>query len=334
MTRIIASAPGRCGIVGNPSDMYGGSVISCTVQERAECQVEPCDELHVVNEDETVVLYSRDDLQLTGDKLDLARAVLTWFNIDPATAKFSLSMRTDIPMKAGMSGSTAMLAAIVGAVVSYHGGSDNLLPFDWKRYWYAETTRKIEARVMKIMCGLQDQHMAVFGGLNFMNYAGKEALEQTDEEPLATVEPLTDRVMMPPLILAHTGIQHHSGTVHKSPRERWLAGEPLVRRNYARLSELAVMGKRALVENDWEKLGALMDENHALVSELGGSGEANDRLIRAAKEAGSWGAKLAGAGGGGTIIALNNDEEIGDALMAAGAERLLYPKPMPGLTVV
>jgi len=25
---IIATAPGRCGIVGNPTDMYGGCVIS------------------------------------------------------------------------------------------------------------------------------------------------------------------------------------------------------------------------------------------------------------------------------------------------------------------
>ncbi len=327
MTRIIATAPGRCGIVGNPSDMYGGSVISCTVQERAECQLEPCDALHIVNEDQTVLLETRDDLHLVGDKLDLARAVLTWFEIDPAAAQFSLSMRTDIPMRAGMSGSTALLAALVGVM-------DAALHLNMNRYALAETTRKIEARVMHIVCGLQDQHMAVFGGLNFMNYAGKEALEQTDDEPLATVEPLADRAPMPPLILAHTGIQHHSGKVHQSPRDRWLAGEPSVRRNYARLGALAIQGKRALITGDWQRLGALMDENHALVAELGGSGDANDRLIAVAKNAGAYGAKLAGAGGGGTIIALaDNLEAVGNALMAAGAERLLYPKPMPGLTV-
>lgn len=327
MNRIIASAPGRCGIVGNPSDMYGGSVISCTVQERAECRLEPADALQIVNEDEHAILRTKSDLERRGDKLDLARAALTWFNVDPATAKFSLTLRTDIPMKAGMSGSTAMLASLVGAI----GTSLN---FNFNRYALAETTRKIEARVMGIVCGLQDQHMAIFGGLNFMDYRGKEALEQRADEPLATVEPLENRAPMPPLILAHTGIQHHSGTVHQSPRERWLAGEELVRRNYARLGELAIVGKRALIEGDWQKLGALMDENHALVSELGGSGEANDRLIAAAKNAGAYGAKLAGAGGGGTIIALaDNLEAVGSALMAAGAERLLYPKPMPGLTV-
>ena len=34
---ILASAPGRCGLVGNPTDMYGGSVLSLSTRERAHC---------------------------------------------------------------------------------------------------------------------------------------------------------------------------------------------------------------------------------------------------------------------------------------------------------
>ena len=77
-----------------------------------------------------------------------------------------------------------------------------------------------------------------------------------------------------------------------------------------------------------------MNENHALTAELGGSGPANETLIAAARNAGAYGAKLAGAGGGGTIIALTDQpERVGAALMEAGAERLLTPRPVPGLTV-
>ena len=47
---ITYSAPGRCGIVGNPSDMYGGSVISCTTKERAFVSVEDHDILEIVAE--------------------------------------------------------------------------------------------------------------------------------------------------------------------------------------------------------------------------------------------------------------------------------------------
>lgn len=325
---LTVSAPGRCGIVGNPSDMYGGSVLSCTVQERAQCRLIDTDTpLTLFNADETAVLRSRDDLALRGDKLDIARAALIFFEIDPAAARFTLELSTDIPMRAGMAGSTALLATLVGALSAYRGHTPS-------PYHVAETTRKVEARVMGVVCGLQDQHMAVFGGLNFMNYAGKEGLEQRDDEPLATIEPLAALVPDPPLLLAHTGIQHHSGTVHASPRERWLAGDPLVRRHYARVAELAIQAKRRLLDREWSQLGALMNENHRLVAELGGSGPANERLIEVARAAGAWGAKLAGAGGGGTILVLTDEpQRIGDALLAAGAERLLTPKPQPGLTI-
>ena len=328
MASIIATAPGRCGVVGNPSDMYGGSVISCTTEERAECRIDlDTPHLELTNDGKHATVRTNVELRLVGDQLDVARAALTYFGIDPAMDRFTLSLRTDIPMRAGLAGSTALIAALVGALTAYRGQSQS-------PYLLAETTRKIEARVLGIMCGFQDQHMTVFGGLNFMDFAGKEQLEQRDDEPFATVEALANLVTVPPLLLAHTGVQHHSGVVHSSPRQRWLAGETLVRGNYARIAMLARMGKRALIEEDWSALGALMNENHSLVAELGGSGPSNEALISAARSAGALGAKLAGAGGGGTILALTREpERVGAALSAAGAHCILTPRPRPGLTV-
>lgn len=332
MPDIIATAPGRCGLIGNPTDMYGGCVISCTTWERAECRLTlETDSLTLYNEEERAVILSHADLQMRGDKLDIARAALAFFAVDPAVTRFALRLQTTIPMRAGLAGSTAMLGAIVGALNTY-------LELNLNPYVLAETTRKIEARIMRVVCGFQDQHMAIFGGLNFMDFAGKQDLQQREEEVLATIEPLSiwlgRQLIDPPLLLAHTGVQHHSGTVHQSPRQRWEAGEPLVRETYVRIAELARHGKRALVEQNWTTLGALMNENHALVAHLGGSGPENDRLIAVALAAGAYGAKLAGAGGGGTILALTDDpEKVGAALTAAGAERLLIPSPQPGLTI-
>ncbi|HEV2474831.1 MAG TPA: hypothetical protein VGS41_19295, partial [Chthonomonadales bacterium] len=292
MTQVIAAtAPGRCGIVGNPSDMYGGCVLSCTVARHAECRLcFPKEALSLRNGEEYCVISMPGDLKLRGDKLDVARATLDFLQIAPETARFSLSLQTEIPMRAGLAGSTALIAAIVGALDAFLGLRMNL-------YALAETTRRVEATKMGIVCGLQDQHMAVFGGLNFMDFAGKEQLEQGGDEPLATIEPLAARAPAPPLLLAHTGVQHDSGAVHRSPRERWLAGERAVIDAYAHLARLAQQAKRALVEGDLPGLGALMNENHRVVAGLGGSGPANDRLIEAARSSGAFGAKLAGAGG-------------------------------------
>jgi mevalonate kinase len=101
-----------------------------------------------------------------------------------------------------------------------------------------------------------------------------------------------------------------------------------------RMAALGSAGRRALLARDWAALGALMNENHALVRELGASGEPNERLIGAALAAGAPGAKLAGAGDGGTIVALWPDTDAGPleaALRRAGAAALYRPRPEPGV---
>jgi galactokinase/mevalonate kinase-like predicted kinase len=326
-TVIIATAPGRCGIVGNPTDMYGGCVISVSTVERARCVLEPCEGIRITSSGESCEIHGPEDLEIRGDRIDLARAALAYFRIRPQCAGYHLQLTTEVPMQSGMAGSTALVVAVVGALNRWHG-------FCLHPWAIAETARKIEFGQLGVLCGLQDQHMSAFGGLNFMHFGGKELLEQRDDEPLAIVEPLGPYVLDVPLVAVHTGVPHDSGSVHRTPRDRWLAGEECVIHAYERIADLARQAKRCLLTGDWPKLGLLMDENHSIVSELGGSGPANDRLIEAAREAGAYGAKLAGAGGGGTVLALAADpERVGRAMMEAGGDLMVRPRPSPGLTV-
>ena len=66
------------------------------------------------------------------------------------------------------------------------------------------------------------------------------------------------------------------------------------------------------------------------------SGESNERLIAAALEAGALGAKLAGAGDGGTIIALWLDDDtssLEEALRQAGASATYRLQVSPGAII-
>lgn len=324
---IISSAPGRCGVIGNPTDMYGGSVISCTTAERATCTLAESDELVLCVSDSEIVVRDAADLELARDRFDVARAVLRYFDLVPGDFAVRLTAASDIPECAGLGGSTAMVVAILGAVTAY-------LDIEMDPYAMAETARRIERRGMRVVCGFQDHYMTVFGGLNYMDFRGKERLAQDDDEPLATVEPLQGVVPEVPLVVAHTGIAHHSGTVHKSIRERWEERDPVVTAAYERIARLARLGKKALIARDWPALGRLMNENHEIQRELGGSGEQNDRLIGVARASGAFGAKLAGAGNGGTIVALSLEpERVRRALLEAGAESIHYPRPSEGLSV-
>jgi galactokinase/mevalonate kinase-like predicted kinase len=276
---------------------------------------------------DTITLADREDLAIDDSKFDLVKAALQALEINPSEAKFSLSVRTDVPEQAGLAGSTAMLACVTGCLLAYLG-------IELDRHELAEMIHATEADIMHMTCGYQDHYMTVFGGLNSMDFNGKEWMGRRGEEPFATIEPLGDTFDGLPMILAHTGVKRNSGSVHKSLRQRWTEGDKTVMDAYSRITELGRLGKKALLAQDWDALGALMNENHAIQRDLGGSSECNEKLIEAALADGAWGAKLAGAGHGGTIIALCSDpERVAGILQDAGAERILRLKPADGLII-
>ena len=325
MKTIRCSAPGRCGILGNPTDMYGGSVISCSIEHRAHVVIAPAERLEIFTHEQKTVINGPDDLLLRGDLFDVTRAVLDYFRDD--SLRCSISYSSDIPIKAGVAGSTALTVAILYGLLCYKGVNCN-------RYYLAELARYIELNHLRIVCGYQDAYMTTFGGLNYMDFRDKQFYRQAEEELYATIEPLDQYVTELPFVLAHTGVTHSSDAVHKPLRERWLEGDPLVRKGYEEISRLAREGKKALLSRDWQRLGQLMNQNHAIQRDLGGSGEANERLITVALAHGALGAKLAGAGDGGTIIALNlHPEEMVAALREAGCELIFYPRPCRGVSL-
>lgn len=71
----------------------------------------------------------------------------------------------------------------------------------------------------------------------------------------------------------------------------------------------ALVDEAAAVLKAPAALGALMNENHALLREIGVSTPELDALVTLATDAGAYGAKLSGAGGGGVAIALVDDPE-------------------------
>jgi mevalonate kinase len=75
----------------------------------------------------------------------------------------------------------------------------------------------------------------------------------------------------------------------------------------ARLAELGALtdtGTRALLAGDLAGLGSAMNRAHVVLGELGVTTPLLDSLCEAARATGAYGAKLTGAGGGGSVIAI------------------------------
>ena len=153
---ITASAPGRVGIVGNPTDMYGGSVISCSTKERARVRIQPADRLVLDAGTEQRVIASPDGLVPCEDIFDIARVALS--GTESADLRARISWSTDIPFRAGLSGSTALLVTMVAGLLAFRG-------IRHSPYHQAELVRRIEYQNLTF-CGYQDAYMCTFGGLH------------------------------------------------------------------------------------------------------------------------------------------------------------------------
>jgi galactokinase/mevalonate kinase-like predicted kinase len=301
--RIVCSAPARANLIGNPSDQYAGCTVGVSLAPRAWV---------------ALTEGRPDDRELPV----LATAVLAQLAV--GARDFGVSLASEIPRQSGIAGSTALVVALVHAVLAWRG--ERLDP-----HALAELARRIERERLGVQCGFVDQYLCTFGGLRHVDLGAKGP--DGEGAAFATVEDLAPRVVPElPFVVAYTGVRHSSDAVHRPLRERWLAGEPAVVSGYARIAALGALGREALVRRDWPALGAWMNENHAIQRALGGSGPANEALIEAARAAGALGAKLAGAGGGGTIVALSHEpRRLEAALREAGARALYRPVLAPGV---
>jgi hydroxymethylglutaryl-CoA reductase len=89
---------------------------------------------------------------------------------------------------------------------------------------------------------------------------------------------------------------------------------------FEQIDSLAIQGSTLLQQGEFARLGQLMNICHGLLNAIGVSTPGLERMVAIARQNGALGAKLTGAGGGGSIVALceGNAVEVAGALEAAG----------------
>ena len=91
------------------------------------------------------------------------------------------------------------------------------------------------------------------------------------------------------------------------------------------MDSLSLQGADLLRSGSWQELGALMNVCHGLLNAIGVSTPTLERMVALARQAGAAGAKLTGAGGGGSIVALCPDgvDVVEEALRQSGYQTLV-----------
>ena len=99
-------------------------------------------------------------------------------------------------------------------------------------------------------------------------------------------------------------------------------------------SEVSLIAAERLAARDLKGLGRLLSFNHAVLSTIGVSSPRLDRLVDLTLSLGAYGAKLTGAGGGGSIVAVapgGKEKSIISGLRERGYEAFTAKIPTGGV---
>jgi mevalonate kinase len=303
---IAVSLPARINVVGAPTDATEGAyaTISAAVEPRGGASIGPADGLTFARAGGATAHFAAAPIAAHGG-FDVEAAALNALcryapELPDRIAARGAALRTwtDIPASSGLGGSSVLLLAVLAALRAFY----ELEPRRYNDYVLAEIAQRAEEHDLGVPCGFADRYVPLFGDLAYVSYHGKLWHAPLGEEPFATYEKLGAHVAPLRFVVATTGVQRDSGSVHAPMRARYLderrrGGGALL--DLARqMGETAWRGKVALLAGDLAALGGQIDRNQALVDEMmercgfaGGAGVEVRALIAAARRAGALGAK-------------------------------------------
>jgi D-glycero-alpha-D-manno-heptose-7-phosphate kinase len=235
---------------------------------------------------------------------------------------FELASVGDVPPGTGLGSSGAYTVCVLRALAAARGE-------EITREELAARACELEIDRLGRTVGKQDQYAAALGGVNALSFGPDESVEArrltlSDD----TLTELRDR-----LLLFFTGERRSASRMLASQVER--SDDADLARNLRRAADLARESATALEADAIDRLGDLMNEQWELKRERlpDAVTERIAELHRVAHGAGAIGAVLAGAGGGGFLLALSTDPEATRAAMRrAGAPELPFSIEPRGCT--
>ncbi|MCI4321570.1 MAG: mevalonate kinase [Thermoplasmata archaeon] len=200
-------------------------------------------------------------------------------------------VQSRVPRAAGLGSSAAFSAALAATLSSARGGIS--------RAGLAERAFAVE-RAAQGVGSPGDTAASVAGGYVSLNGPGGEVLsEYTDGNQSWTARRVHDPSWS--WVVAYSGLPRSTADAVRAVGERLKRSDgPELLDRFARVAE---SGIRAVVAEDREAVGTLLDENQLLLAEVGVSHPQLEKLLRAARPT-ILGGKLTGAGAGGSVVVL------------------------------
>lgn len=287
-----AAATGKVILMGEHAVVHGCPAIAAAIGQRIELAAE-----RIPDPSAPITLQIPDwglDETLTPDNAHpVARACLEVLaHSDGPVLGWAIRGRSDLPARAGLGSSAALTVAIAKLVAGPRVDIDSIVA----------ASLAGESVFHGRPSGI-DSHVAARGGV--LRYVrGHEPQPVTFDRPIR-------------LIVAPSGVPRNTADqVAKAGRrlERLPAAGKAV---LSALAKLVARTETGLVRHDIGALGEAFDMAHHLLASLDVSHPRLDELCHLARQSGAAGAKLTGAGGGGSLIAVVDSEASEHNVLAA-----------------
>lgn len=300
---IISQTPLRVSLLGGGTDFRefyagnGGAVLSLAIDKY----------IHVIVkdrfDDKIVLNYSRKEVTDGVDEIqhELVRESMRRVGVEKGVEITSLA---DIPSEgSGLGSSSSVTVGLLNALYGHRGTQVSAERL-------ASEACEIEINVLGKPLGLQDQFIAAFGNLCFIEF-GKEPVPRVERLCLSESQ---KRCFVSNLLVFYTNTTRRSETILRGQREHI----PIKIRELSRLRDLAYEGRELLLCGRFDEIGPLIHENWLTKKSFTPvtSSPEIDRMYCEALSAGASGGKIAGAGGGGFMIVYCRPERQNDVRRA------------------
>jgi mevalonate kinase len=230
-------------------------------------------------------------------------AVKNFFEFSKVSFGLDIETKSDFSSKFGFGSSSAVTVAAIKALSQLIGKDmDNGQVFD--------LSYKTVLDVQGVGSGF-DVAAAVWGKTIYF-IKGGEKTESVQSSSL-------------PLVVGYTGIKADTPTLVRQVADFYQQKKEFTSGLFTFIGKIVKESKTALTGGNFEKLGLLMNRNQEILQELGVSSPILDKLIQASLQAGAYGAKLSGAGGGDCMIAIVSPQtkhSVERAIEGSGGEVL------------
>lgn len=203
-------------------------------------------------------------------------------------AGVNLKVRSMIPIAVGLGSSAAICVATVGAVQQLFDA--NLSQKEISTIAY-EGERVIHGSPSGV-----DNNVSANGGI--LRYSKEEGFQKYTTD------------INIPFLIGNSRKKRSTRIMVEKVAELKNRNPMLLESVLDSMGEVAEDGLQSLLDKDNKRLGDLMNINHGLLSAIGVSTMKLDILVHTARKYGAHGAKLTGAGGGGCMIAIGEENNL------------------------